>query len=282
MTDRTSDIANALNSACMAIYEDTEKQLSHKMAATALNQPLTQTRLDVVETLAKLSHAQKWTAKEIKGAIKLAAKNSNAPKDDKAAASVKTLRSEMKLFCDPELRSDVPDLIKFCEDAWAEEEMQEEELPKPVKKLFSRKYKLVLGIVRAVKNDDASFGSAYDVIEYCAANDPDEDAEKVAKKLERIADQLDEIFQEFHNDDIHTCLDYLRTLEAKDLLDSRAVYRAAEQANAAPQRPLQPVAPASPRPEAVKSPEAVQPVVDGAFDPLAGTLNDEVDMMLAA
>lgn len=280
--DRTNEIASALSNACMAIYEDTEKQLGYKAAATALNTPLQNTRLDVVRELARLSHAQKWTVKEIKGAIKLASKQSNAPKDDKAANSVKTLRSEMKLFCDPDVREDVPDLIDFCEQAWADEEMAkaaEEGASTPIRKLFSRRYKLVLGVVRAVKNDDVSFASAEDVTEYCENNDPDEDAEKVAKKLERIVDQLNDVFDEFHNEDISACLDYLREIEAKDLLNSRAVHRAGDSVAQKPVEAVKPVA-ATPTPAKPETPPS--DVADGAFDPLATTLNDDVDMMLAA
>lgn len=280
MADRSNDIADLIAKACMAIYSDTDAQLDLKAQAKAYDAPLQNTRLDVVEELAKLSHAQNWTLKEIKSAIKIASKASNAPKEDKAAASVKTLRSEMKLFCDPEIRADVPDLIEFCKAAWDEEDLAlaaDKDAATPVRKLFSRKYKLVLGIARAVKNDDASFGSHEDIADYCEENDPDEDAEKVAKRLERMTDQLQEIFDEFHNQDISACLDYLREIEAKDLLNSRASHRAQDALAGAAAKPLQPVKPASatpPAPTPPQAPAASEDVAEGAFDPLAATMND--------
>jgi len=230
ITPRISEIAAKIRGACLAIVEPHGQMVEHQDAVKELSGTLQATRLSVALEIAEMSSVDKWLPGEIEVAVKHAAKSSNDPdNEDRSAKTLATFMSEMRVVASPKVRDLFPCILQSVEDAWDEEttllEMADSKekasVPTPVRKYASRKYHCVLQVTRAVKDGEASITSAQDVIDYCKANDPDHDEEKVEKRLKRIVEQLQQVYHDFGNDEIKTCVEYLETISAKELLDSR-------------------------------------------------------------
>ena len=139
----------------------------------------------------------------------------------------------------------------------------------------------------------ADINSAEDLIEYAIENDPDFNAERVAKRLETIAKALHGVFVDFNNDDIGRAAAYIEAITAEQLIASRNKKIADERKAAKEHRNLKPgdaareTAAAARKITPVVTPVATaqEPTehapIEGAFDPMADdidtTLNDHDD-----
>ena len=255
---------------------------------------------------------------EIKAAIDHAKRNPIPPiiltrRLIRRKSSVATFISEMRQVASPKVCGGFNDLADACQKAWEEENLQiaaaklagedPKTLHTPVHKYKSRLWHLVIDFARRVADDkknQTSFVGPYDVIVYCEAHDPDEDAEKVAKRLEAIAKMIDDVYKDFADPDLRMAADYMRAIEPDALRPFKVKKTTAtSQAYEGPLAPLPP----KPTPTTVEAPPPVSeapgaaaptlpptlpPTLEpatGVFDPLDGIddlLGDKPAFMLAA
>lgn len=321
MTDRERDIAEQIRGVCAQIVPDVDKINDLKDETVLRNDTLSTSKLGIMAQIAEMSSVGKWLPGEITHATAYAAKMGNTnPDDDRSAKSLATFLSEMNAVAHPRVRDRFKELLGAVEEAWAAEEQAralDKDVETPVRKWAKRKYHAILQTMRAVKNGDADISDAADVVAWAKTNDPDFDAEHVAKRLKTIAEALQSVFVDFANEDVGVAQRYVAAITAEDLLESLKVknaakakaereYRlantpkpaptptpvpasqAAPQAVQAPAPTPTPIAaapaptPIATAPAAEQAPSS-QPIdagapAEGVFDPLASVMND-LDMI---
>jgi SepF-like predicted cell division protein (DUF552 family) len=290
MTDREKDIARDIRGVCSSICPDLDLVNDHKDAVDAIQGEkgsLVTSKLQIMAQIAEMSSVGKWLPGEIKNAVAYAATTmSNAEPGDRTAKSLATFLSEMKSVADPKVRDRFPTLLSCVETAWeAEEADKKAELATPIRKWSSRKYHAVVNVLRAVKDGKVTITQPSDVVAYAEENDPDHNAERVAKRLEALAKTLHGIFVDFGNEDIYRAQQYVASITVEDLLTSRKV-KLAEKAKAEREHKLAntPVPKPAPAPKSAPTPtpatttaQTVEPA-EGAFDlaaELDNVMNDE-------
>jgi hypothetical protein len=287
MTQREIDIAQAIRGVCSQVLPDLDTINEKKDEIDAIQGEkgsLNLSKLQIMGQVAEMSSVDKWLPGEIKNAVAYASTTlSNAQPNDRAAKSLATFLSEMRQVADPKVRDRFPTILAAVETAWdAEANDKAAELPTPIRKWQSRKYHALVSVLRAVKDGKANIVQPSDVVAYAEANDPDHNAERVAKRLEALANTLHGIFVDFGNEDIYRAQQYVASITVEDLLTSRKV-KLAEKAKAEREHKLANTPTPTPKPAPKSAPAIVAqatqetaPAViepaEGAFD-LAGELN---------
>lgn len=262
---RVADIAEKLRQACGSIGGDHADMLEAQEQVQALSGKMQNTRLSVAQQVAAMAHAEGWTNAEINEGCAAAAKGINAP--DGTAKTIGVFISEMRTFANPKVRDTFPTTLEACQEAWAAEQEdmagaeKGDSVDTPVRKFKKRLYHLVMDVARQIKKGELSVDSAEDVVRYCRENDPDFDAEKVAKRLAGIIGDLDKVFSDFGMGSIQTAADFLRTIKAEELLASRKLLLAGA--------PIAYTAPPPPPPPAPAVEEPQDDILDDApaYDP---------------
>lgn len=281
MTDREKDIAAQIRGACSQIVPDVDTINDHKDAAKSLGESLNTSKLSIMAQVAEMSSMGKWLPGEIKNATAYASTTmSNAEPGDRSAKSLATFLSEMNAVAHPKVRDRFSQILGAVEDAWAIEDeamkLDAADRPKmPVRKWASRKYHAITQVLRAVKNGEANISSKEDVIAYAEEHDPDFNPERVAKRLESVANALQGIFVDFDNDDVGRAHRLLATITAEDLQESLKAKLAKARKAAKEHAALKPTIVASNNEPASRStPEPVPTTIEpaeGVFD----VLNDD-------
>ena len=289
MTERERDIATQIRDACKVICGDVDKINEAKDAASALGENVTKTKLSVMVQVAQLSSAGKWLPGEIVHATKYAASLTNNPDDKRTEKSLATFLSEMNAVAHPKVRDRFPVILQALEDAWSVEEQEmtlpaADRAPMPIRKWASRKYHAITGLARAVKDGKADIHSANDVMQYAIENDPDHNPERIAKRLESLAETLQGIYVDFGNDDIGRAYNYINTITVESLIESRKAKLAAQAKAEREARALKPQTTATAskpsQPKVIVAQEtnpvahATNEPAEGASDILGEILND--------
>ena len=232
MTDRERDIAEQIRGVCAQIVPDVDKINDLKDETALRNDTLSTSKLGIMSQIAEMSSLGKWLPGEITHATAYAAKMGNTnPDDDRSAKSLATFLSEMNAVAHPRVRDRFKELLGAVEEAWTAEEQAralDKDVETPVRKWAKRKYHAILQTMRAVKNGDADISDAADVVAWAKTNDPDFDAEHVAKRLKTIAEALQSVFVDFANEDVGVAQRYVAAITAEDLLESLKVKNAAK------------------------------------------------------
>jgi hypothetical protein len=239
------------------------------------------TRLAVAKEIAKLSAAENWTKGELKAAADTAKERSNVKgdpgADKRTDKSLDVFISEMNTCAAPEVRDHFATIADACLKAWEDENAQEKSLPAPVHAFSSRIWHLTVTIARRVKDGKLTVHGPYDVIEYCAANDPAQDAKKIIDKLAVMCKSLNEYYGVFEHEDLLGAAADLGAI-TEDMLKAvrRGVEIPPEITPPLPKpavRALQPVEGGGSTPPTTPPPEA--PVdsllapAEGVYDPMA-------------
>lgn len=296
---RIGAIADVLRMECNAIRGNLDRLNELKDERLGIDGDATNageintSRLAIARRIAGLSSANAWTDSEIKAAIERAKKMSNDnPDDNRSDKSLGVFISEMNRVASPKVRDVFNTLADACETAWSEEARllndaeNKREVDAPVHKYKSRIWHLTIDIARRVHKGELVVHGPYDVITWCKDHDPDEDAAKIAKKIEVMIETLQGFYSEFAHAGIYDAMEHLGGIDE----DSLKAVRKRDQGAQAPAitRPLP--KPPQKAPQAVASVSAapipandetasagsvagsVTPA-EGVFDPLAAFEN---------
>lgn len=174
----------------------------------------------IMGELARLSLAGGWTAPEIKLAASAAAKG-NKVKADKA---IETFMGEAKMAMDPAVRHQFATLMDIRDLAWDAEQDAikiDKASPAPIKKAFQRKYHFLMAVLREVRSTGDAPDGVDDLVEWAKTMDPDLDAAKIKKRLDKIVEQLTAFNGDFPTADIEACIGFLNNITEKDLVQAR-------------------------------------------------------------
>lgn len=294
LTDRERDIASQIRNACVSTTATVDEINKHKDDVEKLDDGLTSDKLIIMAQVAKMSSVGKWLPGEILHATAYAANMGNVnPDDPRSAKSLSTFMSEMNAVAHPKVRDRFPVILGAVKAAWAAEKAAlaaDKSIPAPVKKWASREYHAISQAMRAVKNDDANFTCADDVVLWAAQHDPDFNPERVANRLKTLADALQTVFVNFANEDIGRAQAYVQSVSAEQLIESRKI-KLAKEHKAKQEHKLMSVKAQVEAPRgqattpAIEAAEQAPSIVmveeeyehepmEGAFDPLDDMLND--------
>lgn len=219
---RVADIAQKMYGAVAGANQELSDHNDAKALATKAGEDLRSKREVILGSVADLSVADDWTELEIKAAAKAAAQMHN---DATTKSAVATFVNDCQRAAHPRVRARFNELFEIVRSAWLDEEEQralDKDAPAPIKKLFKRKYHALLGTFKIVIDGVNSIDDVQDLIDYANANDPDFDADKIAKKLEKIVDQLSDFNVDFPMTTISDAIKRLSEIDAKDLAAARA------------------------------------------------------------
>jgi len=160
-------------------------------------QTSTNTREDVLVSLANLATSEKWEADDIGEAVERALKARNSQDN-----SIKTFAAEIKRACHRTARKHVGALRELATKVWdAENGGEDGNLPKPCRKAFARKYHM-LGRMITEACDGKVFEDAHSVVQWAVDNDPGKDPKKAFKRATAMRDQLRALADEFAVDGV--------------------------------------------------------------------------------
>lgn len=174
----------------------------------------------IMGELARLSLAGGWTAPEIKLAASAAAKG-NKVKADKA---IETFMGEAKMAMDPGVRHQFATIMDLRDVAWDAEQDAikiDKAAPTPIKKAFARKYHFLMAVLREVRSTGDVPDGVNDLVEWAKTMDPDLDAAKIKKRLDKIVEQLTAFNGDFPTADIEACIGFLNDITEQDLVKAR-------------------------------------------------------------
>jgi len=216
MTPKIQGMAQRIRDFANSIQSDHDDMLVAKETVNTFNAGMTVTRLDVCAKVAELSAAEKWLPREIEEACTAAKKLTNRPAEDATNRTVGVFCSQLHAVAHPKVRNQFPTILAACREAWADETMADSDAPKPVHKFKGREYTLIMSACVAVKNDELVVVDADSIVQWAIENDPDFDPDKVEKRLRAVAAQLQEIANDFGDDQIADACTYLSTISADD------------------------------------------------------------------
>ena len=191
------------------------KALQDGVDATHVN-----AREGVMQKLAKLSLAGSWTNAEIKLAASAAAKG-NALKADKA---IETFVGEAKMVMDPLICEHFDNMLRLRDCTWeAEQEARaiDKNAPMPIKKAFARKYHYLMAVVREAREQETCPDTIDELVEFAQAKDPDLDAGKIKRRLDKIISDLLSFHGDFPDSNIDACLGFLNEITEDHLVAAR-------------------------------------------------------------
>lgn len=244
-----NEMASAIHAACMGIAGDKNDQLDAQQALGEASKRLEGSRLTICANVAKLSTDNDWDEESLDAAVQMAKKlpGSNNAQTKNA---VGVFCSQVKVCAMPRVRAYFPTLASAIELAWDAETTavdlakaaKEDRPPTPLRDFVSRKYELILTACRRINDGDKLIlDTTDDVIAWAKANDPSKDAERVAKRIRALAQQLHEFYQEFPHSAIMDAKKSIGSVKASDLVRARAP------------APVTPVAPTPQVPQAQES-----------------------------
>ena len=265
-TTRLNDITNTIRSLAQKVMQPAQDVAD---AAEALNDQragVTSLREQLMLEVAKLSAEQAWTKGEIDTAAKqAAATNANRPKEDKPTQGEKTMGvfiSDLRQVANPKVCTHFASLLGMRDTAWQMEddayaaaETKEDKalVARPCRKLWGRKYHMLMALVRDTIDDKAAFHHTSIIIQYALDNDPDLNADKVKARLDAIVGKLTEIYADFKHDDIKVCIDFLGVLDVDQLIAAKVGKSLTSVVNTTPQPKAIPAPVAKPAPVSVVS-----------------------------
>lgn len=233
----------------------------------------------VLIDLAAISAADNWLAHEITEACKQVSKASNS----KTSA---TFVSECKNVCHPRVRDRFTSLMAMRDELWPVVPDEVNVVNEACAKVWSRRYHMLTKMAQLVAKGEAVFLNADAVVNYATDNDPDHDAAKIQKRLDKIAETLAEFFVDFPHDDLSSAAELIGTIDVKKLQAARRELLGEDEPPTAVPTPapkVQPVVKAVPTvvniPAAqTPAPAAIQP----ASSIIADILGDDALEMAAA
>lgn len=173
-------------------------------------------RETVMAEIAKLSRDNAWREGEVKAACKALKQGDNS-------GTLTTFMAEIVNVAHPNVRDMFTDLVSMRDALWpVDADPELNPVQADVAKLWTRRYHMLTDMTRRVRKGDAVFAGVQDVIDYAVAHDPDEDADKIQGKLERIAEQLTDMFATFPDEDLKLAADYIAGIDANKLKLARA------------------------------------------------------------
>ena len=213
---RVGEITSALAVECSKFAQaDIEKSLASE-AKSAADAEGKSVRELVMGEIAKLSRDNQWREGEVKAACKALKAGDNS-------GTLTTFMSEVMNVAHPNVRDVFNDLVSMRDALWPVDADPELNPVQPdVGKLWTRRYHMLTDMTRRVRKGEAMFNGVQDVIDYAIAHDPDEDAEKIQDKLEKIAGQLAEMFLTFPDEDLKLAAEYISGIDANKLMIARA------------------------------------------------------------
>lgn len=271
-TKRLSDIARAMHAALAPM-------LSADLARDAANEDLTAAKGEAVNAregimgvLAGAAAAGAWSAKEIEAAAKMAGQLGTNAETPKAVA---TFLGEAKRAMHPDVREEFADIVAVRNEAWDGEQgakALDKDTATPIKKAFQRKYHLLVTLLGEA-GEGRFYTTADEVRAFAVSRDPDHDPEKVARRLEKIREQLEAFVVDFPVQDITDCVEFLRAIGEEELVAARHAKLGSTPAPK-PEKPTRPAKPAPVKPVATVVAAAEVEPAQGASELLDDVLND--------
>lgn len=190
-------------------------------------------RVKMMGEVASLSETNGWLEDEIETAAKMVVSlhvklqnDPDAGKDKFAKTTLSQMVSQVKLAAHPKVCVNFSHLNTLLDTAWAYEdalrEAEKELADTPLRKAFQRKYHALVGLMKAMKSN-FKFANEEALVEYARANDPDKDAEKVSKRVQKVIASLNAIYQDFAHEDLKSAADFLGQINSHDLLKFKRV-----------------------------------------------------------
>lgn len=215
-TARVADIHNALRAECAKFASadiDRANATDARNDAIAEGQSIRET---VMGDIARLSRDNAWREAEVKAACKALKAGDNSQ-------TLVTFMSEIMNVAHPNVRDQFNDLVSLRDALWpADADPELNPVNPDVAKCWNRRYHMLTQMTRVVRKGEGAFNGVEDVIEYARNNNPDEDPEKVQKKLEKIAETLGDMFLIFPDEDLKLASEYVAGIDAKKLIAARA------------------------------------------------------------
>lgn len=194
-------------------------------AKTAAGETANSKRVTVMSMVAKLAHDNNWDIREAKLAAPIAASKNNS---DVTKGTVTTFMYELVHAMHPFVREHFDGLWSIVDDAWKAEEEQTKvnaNANVPVHKAWKRKYHaLTLGAMKMVEDGLPCFTIA-DLTAHAVTCDPDHDAKKIYKRLEKIRADLAAFHVDFPADDIGHAMETLAKVTLDHLVAAQAAKR---------------------------------------------------------
>lgn len=260
---RVSDIAEAMFQASAPFNSTYAGIDAARLAKSDADDKHAGSREDVIKTMADLSTKGSWTLGEIKAAVPIAAAKING--DDRGAKAHATFISEIKRVAYPLVRAHIPNFITLRDKVWDAEQEQlvmDKSATTPVRHAFKRRYHVLLTGLCGAAEEGLVLSTPAELTAYATLKNPDHDAAKILKRLDKIRQDLAEIAVDFPVEDISHCAQTLENIEKVTLEAARAKKISdtmAEVTHIAPPAPVSvlPVAKTTP-----VAPEILQGVVD--------------------
>jgi hypothetical protein len=219
---RLNTIATQIANTCAGIDGALTDLADAKAAKDAASTSATSKREEIMGAIADLSLAGQWTKAEITAASKLAIKKHNNLNTEKAMA---TFIGEVKRAAHPNVRDHFRALVSVRDTAWAAETESlalDKTNPQPLRKCFKRSYHALISAMAECEEGNV-FTTTDNMVDFAIANDPDHDADKVAKRLEAIHATLAAFYADFPVDDIGFCVDTLASITKEELTKARGL-----------------------------------------------------------
>jgi hypothetical protein len=278
------EIAAQIHQACVAITQPYAVQTQAKQDLDGASTALTNVRLGVCRNIAKLAHDNDWDDAYLDDAVKLAQATPGS-NDAQTKKAVEVFCSQVKACARPRVRGNFATIADAIAHAWAIEKQamalakdKKETADTPLRKFVSREYEMVLRACREINEGKTGLKitCAEDVFAWARENDPDFDAERVAKRLKALAVALHEFYQNFPSAKVNDAKQAIASIAAVDLVAARNAMLAAENAK----RQAIPLAPIPPVIQARIDAPSAEPA-EGVFD-VDATMNDAALLAIAA
>jgi hypothetical protein len=238
------DIAAVIRGKCLGITGNHSAMMAAKDTMDGENRALTNVRLSVCKDIADLSQIHQWSEGDLEQAVKLAVAtpSNNQPGQERTEKATAVFCSQIKAVAKPGVRGQFPTILAAIQTAWAAEQQEialaktEKRDPKdPLRKFVSREYEMVLRACREIHKGETGLDlrTPDDVVQWAILNDPDFDAERVAKRVKALATVLHDFYQDFPHAALDAAKQAIASVPAKQLVEARNVKLAADAARLA-------------------------------------------------
>jgi hypothetical protein len=227
-TTRLDAIAKALNEGVNAAMKNADDLNDLKDETTRERDAGEGQRERIMRSVADLADAEDWSKAEIDEAIARLKAQRN---ENKLPTTVNTFVSEMGIAMREGVRSDIHHIMSACDDAWAAETAMLEhakgakaaDKPEtPFRKAFKRRYHFLTSIMRQASEGEAHYVSQGALLAYAAECDPDNNAKKLAKRIETATEALAAVNELLLDvEDLDKALDTLRRIEVDEVARGR-------------------------------------------------------------
>ena len=189
-----------------AVGADIDMNNAKDALDTAKDERMTE-RESIMQTLARSAEVNGWTEAEIDAGIAayVAGRNDDQGGKGKLPPSLNTLKSQITTAMHPNVRDDFTRIQSSVNDAWEAETAAIEaskgtdtKAETPLRKCHKRKYHMLVTIMVAAKGDKDTpegvrFYTTGELVAHARANDPDDNAEKLLKRVASIIKSLQDI-----------------------------------------------------------------------------------------